>query len=62
MVKLMIFQHWFWWWLGTDKVIIWINDGKFTDAYMSHSASMSQLQIFIRASEVIQKEMGKINQ
>ena len=22
--------------------IIWTNDGKFTDAYLSHSASMSQ--------------------
>ena len=24
-----------------DKAIIWTKDGKFTDAYMRHSASMS---------------------
>ena len=44
-VQLRLFQHWFRYWLGAEQATshIWTNGGYFTDAYVRHSASMSEV-------------------
>ena len=47
--ELTILQHWFSYGLAPTrrKAIIWSNDGKSTDAYMLHLASMSNFKVSV---------------